>query len=51
MGFRGDHVMGVIQRMDESGQTIDFNALLDRLSVQSSEGLPEGGEKPQWLHF
>ncbi|KFK35898.1 hypothetical protein AALP_AA4G050800 [Arabis alpina] len=42
MGFRGDHVMAVIQRMEESGQPIDFNALLDRLSVQSSGGPPRG---------
>ncbi|KAL0798347.1 hypothetical protein Bca101_053522 [Brassica carinata] len=42
MGFRGDHVMAVIQRMEESGQTIDFNTLLDRLSVQSSGGPPRG---------
>ncbi|CAN6988034.1 unnamed protein product [Brassica rapa subsp. trilocularis] len=42
MGFRGDHVMAVIQRMEESGQAIDFNALLDRLSAQSSGGPPRG---------
>ncbi|KAG2239803.1 hypothetical protein Bca4012_022902 [Brassica carinata] len=42
MGFRGDHVMAVIQRMEESGQPIDFNALLDRMSVQSSGGPPRG---------
>ncbi|CAH8275068.1 unnamed protein product [Arabidopsis lyrata] len=42
MGFRGDHVMAVIQRMEESGQPIDFNALLDRLSGQSSGGPPRG---------
>ncbi|KAF3490231.1 hypothetical protein F2Q69_00057537 [Brassica cretica] len=42
MGFRGDHVMSVIQRMEESCQPIDFNALLDRLSVQSSGGPPRG---------
>ncbi|ESQ54426.1 hypothetical protein EUTSA_v10024987mg [Eutrema salsugineum] len=42
MGFRGDHVMAVIQRMEESGQPIDFNALLDRLSVPSSGGPPRG---------
>ncbi|KAJ0251560.1 Formin-like protein [Hirschfeldia incana] len=42
MGFRGDHVMAVIQRMEESGQAIDFNALLDRLSMQSSGGPPRG---------
>ncbi|EOA16491.1 hypothetical protein CARUB_v10004649mg [Capsella rubella] len=43
MGFRADHVMAVIQRMEESGQPIDFNALLDRLSGQSSGGPPRGG--------
>jgi Fe2+ transport system protein FeoA len=42
MGFRGDHVMAVIQRMEESGQPIDFNTLLDRLSGQSSGGPPRG---------
>ncbi|XP_027345589.1 extensin-like isoform X2 [Abrus precatorius] len=31
MGFRGDHVASVIQRMEESGQAIDFNSVLDRL--------------------
>ncbi|CAH8388617.1 unnamed protein product [Eruca vesicaria subsp. sativa] len=43
MGFRGEHVMSVIQRMEESGQPIDFNALLDRLSAQSSGGPPPRG--------
>lgn len=33
MGFRSDHVASVIQRMEESGQHIDFNAVLDRLSM------------------
>ncbi|KAI3795320.1 hypothetical protein L1987_37971 [Smallanthus sonchifolius] len=32
MGYRGDHVMSVIQRLDESGQTVDFNAVLDKLN-------------------
>lgn len=32
MGFRSDHVASVIQRMEESGQPIDFNAVLDGLS-------------------
>ncbi|CAJ2655071.1 unnamed protein product [Trifolium pratense] len=32
MGFRGDHVVSVIQRMEESGQTVDFNSILDRLN-------------------
>lgn len=36
MGFRVDHVLSVIQRMEESGQPVDFNSVLDRLSVPSS---------------
>lgn len=43
MGFRGDHVASVIQRMEESGQTIDFNAVIDRLNVQSSGAPPPRG--------
>ncbi|PON87802.1 hypothetical protein TorRG33x02_163470 [Trema orientale] len=42
MGFRGDHVVSVIQRMEDSGQPIDFNAVLDRLSAHSS-GAPQRG--------
>ncbi|KAK1388895.1 Formin-like protein 7 [Heracleum sosnowskyi] len=38
MGFRGDQVASVIQRMEESGQLVDFNAVLDRLNAQSSAG-------------
>ncbi|KAI7733440.1 hypothetical protein M8C21_006467 [Ambrosia artemisiifolia] len=36
MGYRSDHVMSVIQRMDEAGQTIDFNSVLDQLNGHSS---------------
>lgn len=36
MGFRVDHVLSVIQRMEESGQPVDFNSVIDRLSVPSS---------------
>ncbi|GMI74818.1 FLOE1 [Hibiscus trionum] len=43
MGFRGDHVSSVIQRMEESGQPPDFNAVLDRLNSQSSGGSQRGG--------
>ncbi|KAL4361990.1 hypothetical protein GQ457_04G005590 [Hibiscus cannabinus] len=43
MGFRGDHVASVIQRMEESGQPPDFNAVLDRLNAQSSGGSQRGG--------
>ncbi|XP_027910152.1 arginine-glutamic acid dipeptide repeats protein-like [Vigna unguiculata] len=42
MGFRGDHVVSVIQRMEESGQAIDFNSVLDRLNVHSSVGPQRG---------
>ncbi|OIW08368.1 hypothetical protein TanjilG_03044 [Lupinus angustifolius] len=43
MGFRGDHVVSVIQRMEESGQLIDFNSVLDRLNVHGSVGPQRGG--------
>ena len=42
MGFRGDHVASVIQRLEESGQPVDFNAVLDRLNVHSSGGSQRG---------
>lgn len=42
MGFRADHVASVIQRMEDSGQQIDFNAVLDRLSMHSSGVLQKG---------
>ncbi|CAH9116566.1 unnamed protein product [Cuscuta europaea] len=38
MGYRGDHVINVIQRLEESGQAVDFNAVLDRLNGHSSGG-------------
>lgn len=38
MGFRGDHVASVIQRMEDSGQPVDFNAVLDRLSTPAGPG-------------
>ncbi|KAG6409909.1 hypothetical protein SASPL_127951 [Salvia splendens] len=40
MGYRSDHVLGVIQRLEESGQAIDFNAVLDRLN-----GHPSGSQR------
>ncbi|KAL0406382.1 UNVERIFIED_CONTAM: hypothetical protein Slati_3952100 [Sesamum latifolium] len=43
MGYRGDHIVGVIQRLEESGQTIDFNSVLDRLN-----GHPSGGSQRVW---
>lgn len=38
MGFRGDHVVSIIQRMEETGQPVDFNAVLDRLNVGPQRG-------------
>ncbi|CAN4087237.1 unnamed protein product [Withania somnifera] len=38
MGYRGDHVVNVIQRLEESGQTVDCNTVLDRLNGHSSGG-------------
>lgn len=43
MGYRGDHVMSVIQRLDETGQTVDFNAVLDRLNGHAPGGSQRGG--------
>lgn len=42
MGCRGDHVVSVIQRLEESGQPVDFNAVLDRLNGHSSGGPQRG---------
>ncbi|XP_050206179.1 uncharacterized protein LOC126655880 isoform X2 [Mercurialis annua] len=42
MGFRTEHIVAVIQRMEESGQPLDFNAVLDRLSNSS------GGSQRGW---
>ncbi|VAH79798.1 unnamed protein product [Triticum turgidum subsp. durum] len=39
MGYPRDQVLNVIQRMTDSGQQIDFNALLDRLN-ESGSGAP-----------
>ncbi|KAK1393315.1 formin-like protein 7 [Heracleum sosnowskyi] len=36
MGYRGDQVVSVIQRLEQSGQPVDFNAVLDRLNALSS---------------
>lgn len=43
MGYRGDHVVGVIQRLEDSGQPVDFNAVLDRLNGHSSGSSQRGG--------
>ncbi|KAA8526383.1 hypothetical protein F0562_008414 [Nyssa sinensis] len=43
MGYRGDHVVSVIQRLEESGQPVDFNSVLDRLNVHSSGGSSHRG--------
>lgn len=42
MGYRGDHVVNVIQRLEESGQTVDFNAILDIMNGHSSGGSQRG---------
>nr|GLL34754.1 basic salivary proline-rich protein 2-like [Ipomoea trifida] len=42
MGYRVDHILNVIQRMEESGQPVDFNAVLDRLNGHSSGGSQKG---------
>ncbi|KAA8524392.1 hypothetical protein F0562_010817 [Nyssa sinensis] len=42
MGYRGDHIISVIQRLEESGQPVDFNAVLDRLNGLSSSGSQRG---------
>lgn len=42
MGYRGDHVGSVIQRLEESGQPVDFNAVLDMLNGHPSGGPPRG---------
>ncbi|GAB2234687.1 hypothetical protein Droror1_Dr00003949 [Drosera rotundifolia] len=42
MGYRGDHVASVIQRLEESGQPIDFNTVLDRLDGSSTGGVRRG---------
>ncbi|XP_073280737.1 uncharacterized protein [Primulina huaijiensis] len=43
MGYRGDHVVGILQWMEENGQPIDFNSVLDRLNGHSS-----GGSQRTW---
>ncbi|PIA26963.1 hypothetical protein AQUCO_08400017v1 [Aquilegia coerulea] len=43
MGYGRDFVVNVIQNMEESGQPMDFNSLLDRLNMHSS-----GGSQRAW---
>ncbi|KAL8136619.1 hypothetical protein V2J09_002620 [Rumex salicifolius] len=43
MGYRCDLVASIIQRLEESGQPVDFNAVLDRLNGHSS-----GGSQRSW---
>ncbi|KAK1369254.1 hypothetical protein POM88_035346 [Heracleum sosnowskyi] len=42
MGYRGEHVAGVIQRLEESGQPVDFNARCARQveTCMGTEGSP-----------
>jgi hypothetical protein len=42
MGVRGDLVVSVIQRMEETGQPVNFNSVLERLNVHSSLGPQRG---------
>lgn len=42
MGYRGEHVVGAIQKLEESGQPVDFNAVLDRLTGHSSTASQRG---------
>ena len=37
MGFRGDHVANIIQRMEETQLPIDFNSVHDRLNVHNPQ--------------
>ncbi|KAG9153872.1 hypothetical protein Leryth_005979 [Lithospermum erythrorhizon] len=41
-GYRGEHAVAVIQRLEENGQPVDFNAVLDRLNGHSSGGSQRG---------
>ncbi|KAL5730376.1 hypothetical protein ACHQM5_003202 [Ranunculus cassubicifolius] len=43
MGYGRDFVLSVIHSMEESGQPMDFNTLLDRLNMHSS-----GGSQRAW---
>ncbi|KAL1562457.1 hypothetical protein AAHA92_05033 [Salvia divinorum] len=36
MGYRGELVLNIIQRLEEGGQTVDFSAVLDRFNGHSS---------------
>ncbi|XP_010242911.1 PREDICTED: RNA polymerase II degradation factor 1 [Nelumbo nucifera] len=42
MGYVREHVASVIHRLEESGQPVDFNSVLDRLNVQPSVGYQRG---------
>lgn len=42
MGVRGDLVVSIIQRMEETGQPVNFNSVLDRLNAHSSMGPQRG---------
>ncbi|CAL9152056.1 unnamed protein product [Musa hybrid cultivar] len=40
MGYDGNQVMSLVQRMAETGQPMDFNSLLDRLNGQGGGATP-----------
>ncbi|CAK8536424.1 unnamed protein product [Lathyrus sativus] len=42
MGVRGDLVVSIIQRMEETGQPVNFNSVLDKLNAHSSLGPQRG---------
>ncbi|KAK2424576.1 formin protein [Trifolium repens] len=42
MGVRGDLVVSIIQRMEETGQPVNFNSVVERLNVHSSLGPQRG---------
>ncbi|CAA0808834.1 Protein of unknown function (DUF1421 [Striga hermonthica] len=48
MGYRADHVVSIIQRLDETGQTIDFNSVLDVLNSHMKPGGGSGAPQRGW---
>lgn len=42
MGYRTEHVANVIQRQEDSGLPVDFNAVLDRLNGHTTAGPQRG---------
>lgn len=40
MGYSRDHVVSLVKLMGETGQPLDFNALLDELNMHANGGPP-----------